>query len=83
MLDFIDKNAEARELLDFMRSDPEMFRVMATNIKVYRGMGNGAQAPWESDASRAAAAYLESERERDTQTKAQPEAKGSGLDFGM
>lgn len=81
MLDFIDKTPEARELLNFMQSDPEMFRVMATNIEVYRGMGNGAQAPWESDASRAAAAYLESER--DNQAKVQPQAKGSGLDFGM
>ncbi|GKS86508.1 hypothetical protein AVMA1855_20170 [Acidovorax sp. SUPP1855] len=83
MLEFIDKTLEARELLDFMKSDPEMFRVMAASIDVYRGIGNSAQAPWQSDLSRAAAAYLESEREREREAQAQPQAKGSGLDFGM
>lgn len=75
MLEFIDQNPNAREVLTFMKADPEMAAVLAENVEAYQSVGNGVQAAWESPKASEPADYLASVQE--------PQQKSYGGDFSL
>lgn len=83
MLEFIDQNPKAREVLTFMKTDPEMAGVLAENVEAYQAVGNGAQVAWEpSQQVSEGARYLAGLDEDEARANAR-KARDSGMDFGM
>ncbi len=83
MVDYIDKHPEAREVLDFMRSDPEMAAELVQNVRAFQAGPDalGVERPtWEPPQQvHVADEYLAS-LEAD---RAKERARDSGMDMGM
>lgn len=60
MLEFIDSNPDVLQVLELMKSEPEMGKALAQQAYVYESVGNGVSADWKSNDSKAAENYLKS-----------------------
>jgi hypothetical protein len=84
MLEYIEQNPDARMLLSFMKSDPEMGRELVKNVREFQaGPGAlGVEATWASPQATAADDYLTMVEEA-SKRREQEKGQSSGMDFGM
>lgn len=83
MVDYIDKHPEAREVLDFMRSDPEMAAELVENVRAFQAGPDalGVERPtWEPPQQVSIGDEYLASLEED---RAKATARDSGMEFGM